>query len=132
MKTCQPHQRALIQPGFHKSHCQVSPGSKWRQEALWPLEQVRTGGSGWDPERAASQGAWLEGACSAHRGMGLDPAELQRHAAGVSRTLSACYCRKKMPKCLVINNSRVFEALSTFTWKDVCKTFLCCPQEALR
>lgn len=93
--------------------------SPWSRQG-WELE-----GLGGVPEKAASQGAWLEGreACSDHRAMGLDPAELQRCAAGEQDPLRLLF-QKKMSKCLVINNSRVSEAISKFTCKDVHKTFL--------
>lgn len=55
-------------------------------------------GESWEgPRESSTPGSPAGGACSAHRGTGLDPAELQRHAAGVSRTLSVCYSRKKCP-----------------------------------
>lgn len=68
-------------------------------------------------------GGRMESACSAHRITGLDPAELHS-AAGVSRTLSVCYSRIKMPKCLELTTQGSLKLFQSSLVRM-------CPQEAL-
>lgn len=94
--------------------------SPWNRQG-WELE-----GLGGVPQRAASQGAWLEGrGCLLwSQGYGARPCWASEMCSRGGQDPLRLLFQKKTPKCLVINNSRVSEALSKFTCKDVHKTLL--------